>query len=120
MTLPETILNQMRCCLSDDGHIVHEPILLKCGLNACKKCVDNSAVSTLKCFGCNSTHEKTDLINAPISKCIESFIKLYLPNLFEDLNAKLKSTCDLLKCLNFDSTLLNCNTNISSNLKKNQ
>ena len=111
MTIPETLLKQMRCCLYDDEHIVHEPIVLKCGLNACKKCVDNSAISTLKCFGCNGTHEKNDLINAPISKFKESFIKSFLPNLFQDLNAKLKSICDLLKGLNFDSTLLNCINN---------
>jgi hypothetical protein len=107
MTLPRNVLNQIRCFLSDDGHIVHEPILLKCGLNACKKCIDNSAVATIDCFGCNGTHAKNELINAPIVKCVESFIQSVLPNLFQDLDAKFKSTCDLLKGLNFYLTLLN-------------
>ena len=106
MTLPEDVLNQIRCFLSDDGHIVHEPIVLKCGLNACKKCVESSAVSTLKCFGCKSTHEKNDFINSPIIKFIESFIQSFLPDLFQDLNEKLKYTCDLLKGLNFDSKII--------------
>ena len=106
MAIRETILKQMRCCLSDDGHIVHEPIALNCGLYACKKCIDNSVVSTLKCLGCNGTHEKYDFINAPISKCIEPFIQSFLPDLFQDLNEKLKSTCDLFKGLNFDPKII--------------
>ena len=104
MTLPEDVLNQMRCCLSDDGHIVHESIVLKCGLNACKKCVER--VYTLECFGCKSTHEQNDFINAPISKLIESFIQSFLPDLFQDLNEKLKSSCDFVKGLNFDSKII--------------
>jgi hypothetical protein len=104
MSIPEDMLKQMRCCLSDDGHIVQEPIVLKCGLTACKICVDDSVTAILYCFGCNGTHEKKDFIDAPIIKFIESFIKSSLPDLFQDLNNKLKSTCDLLKGLNFKST----------------
>ena len=101
MSIPEDMLKQMRCCLSDDGHIVHEPIALKCGLYACKKCIDNSVVSTLKCLGCNGTHEKNDFINAEISKLVESIIKSFLPDLFQYLNEKMIYTCDLLKGLTF-------------------
>jgi hypothetical protein len=97
MPLPEILLNQMRCCLSEDGHIIHEPIVLTCGANACKSCVSNSTVAILKCFGCNSTHEKKEFLNAPIIKLIESFILSVLPDLFQDLNAKLKFTSQLLK-----------------------
>jgi hypothetical protein len=101
MPIPEKILNQMRCCFSDDGHIVQEPLLLKCGLNACKKCVDNSATATLNCFGCNGTHDKKDFIDAPIVKIVDSLIHSFLDDLFEDLEDKLKSTCDLLKGFEF-------------------
>ena len=102
MPIPDTVLNKMICCLSDDGHIVHEPIVLKCGANACKKCVTNSTVATIQCFGCNCTHEKKDLINAPNNKIFESLIHTFLDDLFEDLNSKLKSTNELLKGFNFN------------------
>ena len=99
MPIPENILNAIRCCLSDDGHIVIEPVVLKCGLNACKKCVDDSKLTTIQCFGCGENHEKKDYINAPISNSIMIFIKVYLGDLFEDLKVKLKSTSELLKGL---------------------
>ncbi len=97
MPIPEKVLNQMRCCLSADGHIIHEPIVLTCGANACKSCVSNSTDARIKCFGCNRTHEKKEFLNAPIIKLIESFIMSVLPDLFQDLNAKLKLTAELLK-----------------------
>ena len=42
MPIPGNILKQIKCCLYDDGHIVNEPVVLKCGANACKKCVSDS------------------------------------------------------------------------------
>jgi hypothetical protein len=108
MPIPETILNQLKCCLYDDGHIVHEPILLKCGANACKKCIDDSIDTTLKCFSCNSNHEKNDFLNEPINKMVKSVIDLfsndliqYLTNLFQDLNKTLESSISLMKGLNY-------------------
>ena len=95
MPIPEDILKQMKCCLSDDGHIVNEPVVLKCGSNACKKCA--SDLISVKCFGCNDTHEKKELMNAPINKIVNSFINLFLEDLFLDLKNKLKSTAELLK-----------------------
>jgi hypothetical protein len=100
MPIPEDILKQMKCCLSDDGHIVHEPVLLNCGANACIKCVNDLTITKIKCCSCNGTHEKNDLLNAPKNKFVESFTLSFLPDLFHDLNAKLKTTDELLKGFN--------------------
>ena len=78
MPIQENILNQMICCLNTDGHIVCEPILLKCGANACKQCVVESTNSSMKCFNCNENHEKNDVSNAPINKMVEYVIQLNL------------------------------------------
>jgi hypothetical protein len=56
MPISQKILNLIRCCLSDDGHIIIiEPVNLICGLNACKKCVDDSTLTTIQCFGCRES-----------------------------------------------------------------
>jgi hypothetical protein len=99
MPIPDSLLNQMRCCLYDDGHIVDVPLVLKCGFNACKKCIIDSKVTKIKCFGCNGEHERNDLLTAPNNKFVESFIQSFLPDLFQDLRTKLKSTSELLKGL---------------------
>ena len=39
MPIPEAILNQIKCCFLNDGHIAVEPIYVNCGAHACKKCV---------------------------------------------------------------------------------
>ncbi len=73
--MPEDIFNQMKCCLCDDGHIVVEPVFLKCCFNACKKCITNSTVALIPCFGCNNTHEKKELkriiFQMQICQCIK-------------------------------------------------
>jgi hypothetical protein len=33
MPIPEAILNQMKCCFFNDGHIAIEPIIASCGGN---------------------------------------------------------------------------------------
>ncbi len=97
MPIPGNILKQIKCCVYDDGHIVNEPVVLKCGANACKKCVSDSIGKTIKCYFCNSQHEKNDLLNAPNNKMAESVIILFLDDLFKDLNSKLESTTVLLQ-----------------------
>jgi hypothetical protein len=95
MPIPEDILNQIKCCLNDDGHFVQEPILLKCGANACKKCVLYSTNSILKCYSCNLNHEKNDFINSPINKMVESVINLFSTDLFQYLEEKIEYTTGL-------------------------
>ncbi len=98
MSIPEKILKSLKCCLSgDESHIFHEPILLKCGGNACKKCVIDSTDLKIKCFGCNSEHAKKDLLDKPINKALESVIQFFLNDLFIDLNMKLESITGILK-----------------------
>ncbi len=97
MSIPENILKQIKFSLYDDGHIVNEPVLLKCGANACKKCVSDSIGGMIKCFVCNDQHEKNDWLNAPNNKMVEYVITLFLDDLFQDLNNKLESTTVLLK-----------------------
>jgi hypothetical protein len=97
MPIPENILKQIKCCLYDDGHIVNDPVVLKCGANACKKCVSDSIDGKIKCYFCNGQHEKNDLMNAPNNKMVESVITLFLDDLFQDLNKKLESTLVLFK-----------------------
>jgi hypothetical protein len=56
-----------------------------------KKCIIDSTVTKIKCFGCNGEHEKIDLLNSAIhNKLAESFIQYHLPDLFQDFRTKLK------------------------------
>jgi hypothetical protein len=91
MPIPEDVLNQIKCCLNEDGHIVHEPVLLKCGYNACKRCCSDPVVSTVECLRCHAIHDKNELLNSNNNKAIESIIKLFLNDRFQDLNLKQES-----------------------------
>jgi hypothetical protein len=122
MPIPEDLLKQMKCSLSDDGHIVHEPILLKCGANACKQCVNGSSDLMIKCFSCNGKHVKKDLLDSPTVKITVVLIQSFINDLFLDLKTKLESCSLLLKGLKkilFDtfSTLF---LNLFSSPKRNQ
>jgi hypothetical protein len=89
MSIPETLLAQMKCCLAQDYHVTIEPILLKCGANACKDCINSSNNDDMICFSCNDKHEKKSLKNAPINKMAESVVRFFLKDLFEDLDSKI-------------------------------
>ena len=89
MAIPESILSEMKCCLSKDYHVAIEPVFLKCGANACKDCIDGSVEDAMKCFSCNDKHQKTAFKDSPINKMTESVIQFFLKNLFEDLDNKI-------------------------------
>ena len=93
MPTPKEIL----CCLTTDRHIVEEPILLKCGGNACKKCILNSNEKLIRCFSCEDKHEQNDFINAKINETAELIISSSLGSLFEDLNSKFEAITIELK-----------------------
>jgi hypothetical protein len=101
MQIPENILNKIKCSLNNDGHIVNEPILLDCGANACKKCIFDSTNTTLRCYSCNGSHEKNDLLKASINKLAESVIHVYSNDLIHYLNESLESSVACLKGLSF-------------------
>jgi hypothetical protein len=101
MPIPEIYLNQIKCCLNNDGHIVNEPILLNCGANACKKCVIDSTDDILRCFNCNYSHDKNDLLNAPINKLAESVIHVHSNDLVQYLNESLESNILFIKSKNY-------------------
>ncbi len=106
MVISDALLNQIKCCLSTDGHIVIEPVVLKCGGNACRECANSSPND---CFSCNHKHEKTELLNAPANKFASIFIKSSLHDLFEYIEVKLDSTKSLLTgMVSEKSTLINC------------
>ena len=104
MVISDALLNQIKCCLSTDGHIVIEPVVLKCGGNACRECANSSPNTfsfsnsfSIDCFSCSHKHEKTELLNAPANKFASIFIKSSLHDLFEYIEVKLDSTYSLLK-----------------------
>ena len=91
MPLPEAFLNQIKCCASSDGHIVIEPLLVKCGVNACKECIKNAKEGVINCYNCNGTHRTKDSINSPINKSSESMVQYYLNDLFEYAKGTIKA-----------------------------
>ena len=89
MAIPEAFLNQIKCCALDDGHIVIEPVLVKCGANACKECIKTAEV--INCYNCNGTHQTKDSINSPINKSSELIVQYFLNDLFEYAKETMKT-----------------------------
>jgi hypothetical protein len=97
MPLNHIILDQLKCCLSNDGHIIIQPVLLKCGGNACQECFQNSDKLEIKCYCCNKNHLKKDLLDSPFNKIADLLVQTSLKDLFEYLEINMKSTIDSLK-----------------------
>jgi hypothetical protein len=87
MSFSNDLLRSMKCCLNIDNHIVHEPILLDCGCNACKKCINDIQGSYAKCLKCNRLHEAAKFQNVPLNFEIEGLIQ---QKYFKDLIGYLK------------------------------
>ena len=100
MSIQKNIIDEIKCCLDQDGHYVQEPILLTCGGNACKRCRNVSqSVKYVKCYSCKQQHNKSDYKDATINKMMETFINFHLSDLDQELNANLLSLKDSLKGL---------------------
>ena len=97
MSTPENYLNQMKCCLFNDGHIAIEPITVSCGAIGCKQCVSRSESEEIECFSCKANHKTQDLRNAPVVKPVENIIKFYVSDLFEYVKVSLEKTASLLE-----------------------
>ena len=39
MSIPKEVLNELKCCFFNDGHIAIEPIFIDCGATGCKECI---------------------------------------------------------------------------------
>ena len=99
MPIPEVILNQMKCCAFNDGHIAIDPVLVKCGVNACKECITSAKGEVIKCYNCIGTHEAKDSINSPINKLSVSMVQHYLNDLFEHAKENMKTICSKLSSI---------------------
>ena len=62
MPLSKELIKQIKCCLNNenDEHIVIEPIVLTCGFNSCKECINDSKDKMIHCYACNGEHEKAN------------------------------------------------------------
>jgi hypothetical protein len=52
--------------------------------------VIDSKKEEIKCFGCNESHKKTDLLKAPINKLAKSMVHSYLNDLLEYMELTLE------------------------------
>lgn len=97
MTIPENILKELKCSLRSDGHYAYEPVVLKCGSNACKNCIKDAKDEKLKCYSCGDEHQKKDYSDFKINKVAKSVMKSFLEDLIQDLDTKLAATEESLK-----------------------
>ena len=94
MSLPDYVLNEIKCCLNEEQHILLEAVLLKCGGNACKGCINDPRKASVVCFKCISSHLKTDFTDCKVA---ESLIRYVLKDLSKKLDDEIKAMKDHLK-----------------------
>jgi hypothetical protein len=97
MPIHQDLLKEIECCLSNDRHIVSEPVLFECGENACKNCVNSLKENSNKCYSCDKNHDKKELLNAPFNKLAETIIKINLKDIFELIGEKVRTTIESLQ-----------------------
>jgi hypothetical protein len=86
MELNEDILQNLKCCLGkfEFEHIVKDPIMLKCGGNACRECLNGSI-----CRICNKVHQFGDANQYSTNKSAEILIKACFNSLLDKLKLDL-------------------------------
>ena len=97
MPLSKQVLNELECCLHDDGHIVIDPVLLKCGGNACNSCINNIQSTVVDCKSCKETHEKKYLLECTSNRLASTLVKDYLSDLFQYVDKKVEYLTQSLK-----------------------
>ncbi len=67
------VFSKFKCFLSTN-HLVHEPILLSCDSNACRKCIENSISEVLKCKSCKEEHNRNEYLNVDANNLVENLL----------------------------------------------
>ena len=98
-SIREEISRQVKCGLSNnnDEHIVIEPMLLSCGDNACKNCIENLNEMQKECNHCKKIHKKDDLKKAVPNNAVKLLMKSYLKELNDELDGKVKDAIKSMK-----------------------
>jgi hypothetical protein len=97
MPIAEEVLNVIKCCFLNDGHIAIEPIPVSCVAIGCKQCLLNSNIEEIDCYSCNGKHKRQDLKNTPAIKQLENLVKSYVSDLFEYVKGILDKTTSSLE-----------------------
>ena len=97
MSIPKEVLNELKCCFFNDGHIAIEPIFIDCGATGCKECITASNMEKIECYSCKGKHLIEDLKNIKLVKSMENMVKSFVNDLFEYAEGNLEKLFNLLK-----------------------
>jgi hypothetical protein len=97
MSIPKEVLNEMKCCFFNDGHIAIEPISVSCGATGCKQCLLSSNIEEIDCYSCKGKHRTKGLKNIPVFKSFENLVKYYVSDLFVYVKVNLDKTTSSLE-----------------------
>ena len=86
MPVQEEVLNALKCCFLNDGHIAIEPILASCDAIGCKEWIASSKTEEIECYNCKGQNSIKVLKNTPIIKSNESLVKSFVNDLIENYN----------------------------------
>ena len=80
--LDDCYLNEFGCALSEDNHIVQDPLMLNpCRHYVCKDCLNRTNINLIKCRFC-SGFTKRDLVSGDGCSIIRDSIKLNIEKFF--------------------------------------
>ena len=84
--IPEKTLSKIKCCVSNNSHVVDEPVILNCGSNACVNCIKESNNETILCLCCDKEYYRNELLEKPQNKNINNTIQFFLTDLLQDIH----------------------------------
>ena len=95
--LPDRTLKILQCAVSNENHIVKEPVSLPCGHSACKKCVYPFCLfHETKCKECGSS-SKIDFQDFKNSLAVDMIFEENVSKLFILLEEKFKKSLAEMK-----------------------
>jgi hypothetical protein len=98
--IPNQILEELRCSISDDRHFMIDPIpLSKCGHSVCKNCLPKKKFNSVKCKTCGVTTTDEDFSKIKVSRGLQQTLKLCLGNIFELIESQTVALLNKLKSI---------------------
>jgi hypothetical protein len=82
------------CCLSEDKHLIHDAVVLKCGGKACAKCTQSSS----KCNRCQIKHDPVDENLLIRDSLVEIFMQTSYSTIIQYLNTQYQIKQQDFKC----------------------
>jgi hypothetical protein len=87
----------IKCCFSNNCHVIKDTRIFACGGNCCSKCINECFKDDITCYHCNQTHNLDYLKNSFSNPLVDAIVNSFSNDFLKELKEKFQILVDSSK-----------------------